>query len=419
MDDRQTPLEAEVMELPSSSAEHEPENSYGTSAMPKPKHSYVWLWVVFGIAVIALSSFAVAATLFDVRLERRNGGWSLHMGTQVSAAPAPEIRNLPAGTAAVPETESTGAQNPLQLHVSDDTSAAPNTASEVYTAVSPSVVCLRITTAYGTADVTAVVLSADGYLLTAATDFSRANQINAIFPDGETRTAQFVRMDRASGLTILKTDADRLQPVTFAPNESARVGQTVYCVSNPFGSVMQNVFSAGMLSAVQDGSLNGQTCTLLLSSCDRQSDGYGIPLFDEAGRLLGLTVPAARWLFSGMQDPCFALSSGDIQRIVGELTARSDANEDMLGLVVEEIPANIVSYYGYPGSLWVAELRQDSPLIDYLRENDVITHVNGTRVTTEDEYRQALRDAAGLPHVTLTIYRSRMVFNVTVTLRAT
>ena len=38
-----------------------------------------------------------------------------------------------------------------------------------------------------------VVLSADGYLLTAATDFSRANQINAIFPDGETRT--FAQME--------------------------------------------------------------------------------------------------------------------------------------------------------------------------------------------------------------------------------
>ena len=68
-------MEAEVLEIPADPAQAAPENSYGTAVRPKPKRNYVWLWVLFGLTVIVVCSFAVAATVLNVRLERSENGW--------------------------------------------------------------------------------------------------------------------------------------------------------------------------------------------------------------------------------------------------------------------------------------------------------------------------------------------------------
>ena len=420
MEDKLTPIEAEVTELPGRSEPLPASDSYGTAAMPKPKRSYAWLWIPFGILIIVLCTLAVLTSLFDVRLERKNGSWSLQMRNSQKSDSEGIVRDLPLATGVEPDpTAETLSQGPLSLQVEGDKApTAASSASEVYDAVSAGVVCLEYRTVYGTVSTTGVVLSPDGYLLTAALDPGNAIEIRAVFSDGTTAAARRVRTDQETGLVLLKADAEDLKPVVFAPDGAGTVGQTVYCVANPYGSFMNNVFCEGMLSAVRTRELDGTSFRLMLSSCALQAEGYGIPLFDGAGRLLGLTAPAARRMLSVSPDPCFALSSEDVRRVVKNLWSGT-ADSDLLGLRVELIPTATRIYFGYPGTLWITEISADSPLSGVFSSYDVITHVNGKQVWTVEEYEQALREAAGSTSVRLTVYRYGRSYEATIQLNPT
>lgn len=417
MEDKLTPLEAEVMEV---SARQEPEqafDSYGTAARPKPKRNFVLLWVLFGIGVIILSSLAVIGTLFDVRLERKNGYWTLQMRNHTTEEQA-DVRELPITAGMLPTQEDADRQDSIRLHIAGGGASSNGSPAEIYKSVFGSVVCLEYSTCYGTAYGTGVVLTEDGYLLTASANLSDVLEIEAVFENESRHPATILKVDRTTGLALLKTEANGLTPVSFSPESSAAVGTDVYCFSNPYGTAIKNVFSAGMLSAVQQHEINDDTYTLLLTSCERQSEGYGVPIFDASGCLLGMTSPIGQYLFVGA-DPCFAIGSSDLQRIVGELTNSAKTETDLLGLTVEAIPASYAGYYHYPGSLWITGIRSDSPLYGYLREYDVVTAVDGKEVATVEEYRQELLKASTSGRLQLTVYRNRSYFNVTVTLKNT
>lgn len=405
-------MEAEVLEIPADPAQAAPENSYGTAVRPKPKRNYVWLWVLFGLTVIVVCSFAVAATVLNVRLERSENGWSLRLPERNSSDGSGVVRDLPvSGSAGGTQTFRPDPGNSIQLHLSQGgPEARTDSAADLYQAVSPSVVCLEVPTYYGTFSLTGVVLSEDGYLLTAASELGGATEYNVIFSDGSTASARRVETDRVTGLTLLKAEANGLTPVTFSSDEGS-VGQPVYLISNPFGSAVPNVLSEGMISAVQSQEVNGERYQLLLTSAERQSEGGGIPIFDDRGELVGLTTPIAQYFLSGRSDPCFALCSADLQRLVDELTVRSDSY-DRIGLRVEEISAAMVSYYRFPGSLWITDISVNSSLYDSLAVNDVITAVNGVTVQTLSEYEAALDAASSTGTIRLTIYRSGVFYYV-------
>lgn len=396
----------------SNPAQTAPENSYGTAVRPKPKRSYVWLWVLFGLTVIAVCSIAVAATVLNVRLEHSENGWSLRLPERESSESGGEVRNLPvSGNAGGTQIFRPDQENSIRLHLSKGgADGRTDSAADLYQSVSPSVVCLEAPTYYGTYSLTGVVLSEDGYLLTASSEFGGATQFNVIFSDGSTASAHRVEADRVTGLTLLKADASGLTPVTFSSDEVS-VGQPVYLISNPFGSAVPNVLSEGMISAVQTRELNGERYHLLLSSAERQSEGGGIPIFDDRGGLVGLTTPIAQYFLSGSSDPCFALCSADLQRLVEDLTVRGDSY-DRIGLRVEELSAGMISYYRFPGSLWITDISVNSSLYGSLAVNDVITAVNGVNVRTAAEYEAALDAAVSTGTICLTIYRSGVFYYV-------
>jgi hypothetical protein len=88
MDDKRTPLEAEVQELPARREPDCPGDFYGTAAKPRPRRSYLGLWVCVGLAVMAICTFSVVGAARHLRLEKREDGLAFVMGgTEQTEAP--------------------------------------------------------------------------------------------------------------------------------------------------------------------------------------------------------------------------------------------------------------------------------------------------------------------------------------------
>lgn len=403
MDDKRTPMEAEVLEMPQQAASC-PEDFYGTSAKPCPRRSHAWAWICVGLSVIALCTFSVVAAFRHVRLENRNGNWSLSMqDTEATAETGDAIRDLDAAGSRdyVPMRGGSGS---IRLSTEEGTGESLTPAA-VYARVSPAVVSIQAESYYGTESCTGVVLTADGYILSAAQSLGSAASISVSFSDGAAMSAERVGEDRVSGVCLLKVEASGLQTVSFAADGKTSVGQGVYCLCNPYGSRIPNVFCSGMLSVSRSVELSGRDFELLQAAVQPQSPGYGCPILDAQGRVLGITTPIGRRLVSG-EDPCFALSAADLEQLVADLADSSMSYSSWLGLQVSEIPEDYYLFCGFPSRLWIDEIEAGSPADGVLKQFDVVTAVDGVDVSSAAEFEAQIAARSEGDWVWLTIYRS-------------
>ena len=404
MDDRRMPMEAEVQELP---VEREcyADDSYGTAVKPRPQRSHVGLWICVGLAVIAICTACVVAALSQVRLETGEEGFRFSMrGPEETKAPENPIVELPVSEGEELIRPAGAEAEDVQLPV-DKTVGEALTPSEIYAEVSPAVVCVQVTSYYGSAEYTGVVVTPDGYVLTATEGLSNAVSISVSFEDGTVCSARRLGEDLSSGVCMLKVEADGLRTVRFSEETNLCVGEEVYCVCNPYGSQIPNVFYDGMLSACRTVEIGGTDYTLLQSSVSQQTAGYGSPLLDDRGLVLGIMTPIGKHLISG-EDPCFAVLSVDLARIVSGFDKTASGSSVWLGLEVEDIPEEYQYLYGFPGSVWIDEIAVGSASYGVLFQYDVILAVDGIEIANADEYERILSSHEPGDRALLTIYRS-------------
>lgn len=403
MDDKRTPMEAEIQELPPARTPSCPEDSYGTAAIPKPRRSYAALWVCVGLAVIAACSFSVVAALSHLRVENGEGGWRLAMGEpQETRQGEDAIRSLEIQTGSSASAPQSGAPDSLQLPRSLEAGESLSPA-EIYAAAAPAVVRIRAESYYGYSDCSGVVISADGYILSAADHLGSAAALTVYFSDGSATTARRIGWDRISGVCLLKAEASGLPTVSFAAAEPA-VGQSVWCVCNPYGEAVPNVFRTGMLSVSRSVTLSGVSYRVLSVSGLEQPD-CGSPILDSRGRVLGLMSSIGSRVVSGT-DPGFAVSTADLERILQGMEGADAENRCWLGFEPEDIPLDYKFMLQLPGYVWIGELSGDSPLRDVLRSYDVITAVDGTELSSAQELKEIIRSHRPGDKVCLLVYRS-------------
>ena len=410
MDDKRTPMEAEVQELPMR-RECAAEDFYGTAVRPRPQRSFVGLWICVGLAVIAVCTFCVVAALSHVQFENGEGGIRLAVrDSEETKAPEDPIVELP-----VTEGDSyirrNGADSEdVRLPVAE-TAGEILTPAEIYEKVSPAVVCVQVNSYYGSADYSGVVVASDGYILTATKGLTNAVSISVTLADGSERSARRLGEDLVSGVCLLKIEAEGLPTVRFSEETEHSVGERVYCICNPYGSQIPNVFYDGMLSVCQTVDIGGKTYELLQSSARQDQAGCGSPILDDRGLVLGITTPIGKRLVSD-EDPCFAISSVDLARIVTGFEETASSSSVWLGLEVEDIPEEYQYLYGFPGCVWIDEVAVGSASYGVLFQYDVVLAVDGTEVRDAVDYQRILSAYEPGDRVLLTIYRSGKQYQI-------
>ena len=411
MDDKRTPMEAEVQELPNQREISCPEDHYGTAVKPKTRRSYVGFWIWMGIAVIAVCTVCVAAAVKHVRVENGDNGWRLAVqNTDSTASTEDAVRNLdvPEGTQAVSPTE------PISDDVILPVSATAGEAlssTELYESVASSVVCVEVSGYYGSETYTGVVITADGCILSATDGLNGAVSITVSFPDGSALSARRLGEDSISGVCLLKVEAEGLKTVRFSGDTKPRVGQTIYSIGNPYGSLLPNVFSEGMISLERSVEIGGASWRLIQSTAFSDSPEYGRPILDEQGLVIGITTPIGRRLVSGT-DPCFAIAAEDLARILSGFDRSASDNDLWLGLEVSDIPEEYHDFYRFPGNVWIESVSAGSASDGVLYQYDIITAIDGVELTSSYELANILAEHQAGDRVLLTIYRSGRFYNI-------
>ncbi len=414
MEDKLIPMEAEVLEMQPPA---KPCDFYGTATPQVPKRDLTPLWVSLCLAVVLVSSVTVLLAMLEIRLVHSDAdGWMLTVAerrlTESDERQIQALSPVQAGQSTVTQRAADQREAGIRLQGASDAAGALDAAA-VYRKVSGSVVLLEYSTLYETCTATGVVLTQDGYLLTAAESLAGVSALYATLPDGTRTTAQRVAEDSSTGIALLKVEAEGLSPAEFGRSANLQVGQTVYSVGNPYGAAMPRVLTQGILSAKTSQSLGGASLELLQTTA---GDGreHGCPIFNVYGQVVGLTCPVGRWFTADGSDPCFALDSTGLQSVVSALLTAGSGQSLSLGMEVGLIPENYLQYFGYPGRLWVEAVYEGSPVDQVLYPLDVITAVDGVEVSTLEQYRDCLSAHQVGDTVKLTIYRAGNWYTATV-----
>lgn len=92
-----------------------------------------------------------------------------------------------------------------------------------------------------------VIISTDGYIVTNNHVVQDAEKITVTLNDKRTLPAVLVGNDPATDLAVIKIDAKKLTYIPFGDSDSARIGQPVLAVGNPFN--LTSTVTAGIISA--------------------------------------------------------------------------------------------------------------------------------------------------------------------------
>ena len=137
------------------------------------------------------------------------------------------------------------------------------------------------------------VVSADGYVVTnnhviTADGQGEVESITVTMPDGTEYPAKLAGRDAASDLAVLKINTGKVLPfVKFGDSRTARVGDWVIAIGNPFG--LGGTVTSGIISAVYRNTGSGSAYDRYLqtdASINRGNSGG--PMFDMRGNVIGI-----------------------------------------------------------------------------------------------------------------------------------
>jgi S1-C subfamily serine protease len=157
----------------------------------------------------------------------------------------------------------------------------------------PSVASLRVAARGREGAGSAVVLAADGYLLTSAHVVAGAERGTAIFADWHETPFELVGRDPLSDLAVLRARASGLPQVELGNAEALRVGQLVVAVGNPHG--FAGSVTAGVVSALGRSLPSGGRVVenVIQTDASLNPGNSGGALVDSRARLVGINTALA------------------------------------------------------------------------------------------------------------------------------
>ena len=268
---------------------------------------------------------------------------------------------------------------------------------------------------------TGIILTSDGYIVTNAHIIEGTDSAVVYTSDGAEYEALLVGEDTRSDIAVLKIEAKGLQAAEFGISGELGIGDPVVAIGNPLGMDFSGTMTNGIISAIsRDVLYDGHYMSLIQTNTAINEGNSGGPLINMYGQVIGITnmKMVADISSATIEGIGFAIPSATVKDVVDDIIANGKVTgRPGIGLILGAVPEDAQAYYGLPAGLYVTEVVEKSgAAIAGIQVGDVVTHINGKRVTAILDVNLA-GDGYGVGDViTMTIYRDGETFEVEVVL---
>ena len=309
----------------------------------------------------------------------------------------------------------------------------------VSAAVSNAVVSIAIATDRGTALGSGVIYDKDGHIITNNHVVAGAAQIQVTLADGRVYDADTTGTDPATDLAViqLKDAPDNLTVAQLGDSDKLTTGQDVMAIGNPLG--LSSTVTTGIISALdrpvvnaqgeegEGGSGSGSSSSAVYTNAIQidaaiNPGNSGGPLFDEKGRVIGITSSIATMGRSssgeggsGSIGIGFAIPVKLAEKVAKQLIESGSATHAYLGVTLETGAAE--SDGAKRAGAKIASVEGDSPADNAgLKKDDVVIAIDGKTTSQGSALTGYVRQYSANDKVKLTVIRDSKKKDIEVTL---
>ena len=263
------------------------------------------------------------------------------------------------------------------------------------------------------------IISADGVVITNNHVIEAADAIEVILQNGQRFQATVVGRDPATDIAVLRVQTRTPLPyVNMGESDSARVGDIVLAIGNPFG--LGGSLSVGVVSARNRNIDAGRYDDFIQTDAAINRGNSGGPLFNMDGEVIGVNTaivsPTGASVGVG-----FATPTSIVRPVVDQLLRYGETRRGWLGVRLANVTPPIAERAGYRGDAGavVTRITPNGPAARAgLRSGDIVLRFNGAEVRDSRALTRMVGDSAVGTTVPLDIVRDgeRMTLRATIEL---
>lgn len=268
----------------------------------------------------------------------------------------------------------------------------------------------------------------DGHIVTNYHVIRGASDLRVTLADQTTYDAKVVGFDQDKDVAVLRVDApkDKLRPIPVGVSADLLVGQKVFAIGNPFG--LDHTLTTGVISGLRreiSSAATGRPIQDVIQTDAAINPGNsGGPLLDSSGSLIGINTaiysPSGASSGVGFSIPVDTVGGivdqlvrfGKVTRPILGIKFAPDQSVEQLGVsgvLVLDAPAN-----GPAGKAGLLSTKRDS--YGRLILGDIITSVNGKKVSNGSDLYRILDQCAVGEKVIVEVLRGDHIEKIPVTL---
>ena len=267
-----------------------------------------------------------------------------------------------------------------------------------------------------------VIISTDGYIVTNNHVVDGADELLVTLNDNKEYSARIIGADATTDLALIKIDGKNLPAIQIANSDNVKVGEWVLAVGNPLG--LNNTVTAGIVSAKARSMGQGVSSMIQTDAAINQGNSGGA-LVNTNGALIGINAMIYSQTGSNIGYG-FAIPTTIMNKVVDDIKKYGNVQRAMIGIKGSDVNVYVDSEkekgnevdLGTMEGIYIAEVVEDGAAADAgLKKDDVITHIDGQKVTKFGELQNIIAQKRPGDKITVNYLRNKSKKTATLTLK--
>lgn len=271
-----------------------------------------------------------------------------------------------------------------------------------------------------------VIISEDGYILTnnhivntsSTSSYYQVSQANKVtvklYNDDTIYDATIVGTDETTDLAVIKIEKTGLPAAELGNSDSVKVGEFSMAIGNPLG--MESTVTAGIISAVNRTiTSDNRNYTVIQTDAAINSGNSGGALVNSKGQVIGINT--LKLSGTGIEGIGFAIPINSTVDIYKQLISDGKVKRPYIGISGRDINEQTAKQYKLVEGVYIVSVEPYSSAEKAgLKSYDVITEVDGKKITSMDELNEIKNSHKIGDIINLKVYRDNNYVDVQITL---
>lgn len=270
------------------------------------------------------------------------------------------------------------------------------------------------------------------YILTNNHVVSGSTSLKVTMADGKKVSAKFLGGDEYLDLACLSIDDKYVTKVaTLGNSSSLALGSTLFTVGSPVGDEYRGTVTRGILSGKDrfvsvavNGANSDYIMKVIQTDAAMNPGNSGGPLCNAAGEVIGIN--SLKLVKNEIEGMGFAIAIEDVIGHLNTFESGKKIKRPYLGVAMINLSdKNNLAYYGLADSIKtnleegivIEEVEEGTASYGKLQRGDIVTKVNGVKVSSMAYFRYELYKYEAGDRITITVERNGRIADIVIVLQ--